>query len=309
MFAWKRWLIVLSILFIAIYTLKFVYDEYFGDFNLENITHQLPHDKNWDLPPTTLEQKIWLKEVLNQPYHWLGHGHQIFAFQSHDKKYVLKIFKFKRLKKPATSSIFAKLPFLQGYYANLEAKRLRRLEKLFRGYKLAYFSDQENTGILFIHLDNQTTDLDQHIIVTDRMGFNHDLNLDSIVFAIQESGVKTKDVLKGLLNEGKVALANEHIDKLFELYLSEYKKGIIDQDHNVLENTGFVGDKAIRVDVGQLQIDESMKDAANYRPDLIKVAEKRIDRWIAKKYPQHHEEIHKHLEERLSQIFGEPFHF
>jgi hypothetical protein len=309
MFAWKRWLIILSVIFITLYTTKFVYDEYTGDFNLDNISHQLPHEKNWELPPTTPEQTTWLKSILNQPYYWLGHGHQVFAFQSEDAKYVLKIFKFKRLKNSANTSFFANLPFLKGYYENLENKRLRRLEKLFKGYKLAYESDQDNTGILFIHFDNRTTDLQQQVHVIDRLGFMHELNLDTLAFAIQEKGVKTKDVLKSLLDKGQVYLTNQHIDSLFNLYLNEYKKGIIDQDHNILENTGFVGNRPIRVDVGQLQYDENMKNPVTYKPDLIKIADKRINRWIGKKYPQYQDEIRSHMEEKLTQIFGEPFHF
>lgn len=305
MSSWKRWLIGLAILLVVIFTLKFAYEEATADFSLKNISHDLPFEAAWEVPSPSPEQLIWLKQILNQPYNWLGQGHQVFAFSSEDQKYVLKIFKFKRLKPSWETDFFAGVPYLGPYYAHLNDKRLRRIQKLFRGHKLAYLNDKENTGMLFMHLDNRKRDLNLHVTVVDKIGFSHDLDLDSLVFVIQEKGTKTKDVLTALLDQGDVKGVQEHIAKMFDLYIDEYKKGFMDQDHNVMLNTGFVGTKPIRIDVGQLKYDESFRDPSIQKSDLSRIAWERFSPWIKKNYPQYQSEIDLFMQKKLSEIFGE----
>lgn len=301
-----KWLLAALILFLAIFTSTLIYEAATGDFRLSNITHDFPQDPEWNMPPPTDEQKAWLTEVMDQPYRWLGQGHQIYAFASSDQRYVLKIFKFKRLKPSWTTKYLSYIPFVNTYFSHQENKRLRRLDKLFRGYKLAYIVDRAQTGILFLHLNNQSTDLNQQVTVIDKLGISHTLELDSLVFAIQEHALKTKDVLKALLKEANVTAVEQHINNLFDMYMSEYKLGIMDQDHNILQNTGFVGERPIRLDIGQLKYDEAIRDPAMQKQDLIKITSKRINRWLLSDYPDMQPQIAADMEHKLSELFGEP---
>lgn len=298
----KHWLIGLLILICFLVVFTFVYEEISGGFSQSKISHEFSHEPEWKLPQTTPEQRAWLQTVLKQPYKWLGQGHQVFAFISADQKYVLKIFKFKRLNPSSTAQYLSELPFLKEYYAQLEKKRKSRINKLFEGYKVAYLKDQENTGILFLHYDNEK-DLNMRVKVEDKIGMSHDVDLDAAVFAIQESAVKTKDVLSALLAEGNVKAAKERIGSLFDLYLREYKLGLMDQDRNILQNTGFVGEKPIRIDVGQLK-DVGHLDPAVFQEDLQKIATKRLDEWLKKNYPQYEPEISTFMQRKLEHLFA-----
>jgi hypothetical protein len=116
-----------------------------------------------------------------------------------------------------------------------------------------------------------------------------------------------------LLNKGDTAEAIAMINKTFDLYMSEYKKGIYDRDHGVMHNTGYItlNDgtvRAVHLDVGKMSKEPKMKEVAYFAPDLEKVARK-IDAWTALNYPKYYPEISKAMEERLTKEFNKPFSF
>lgn len=267
-----------SFLFLAgIYLLV---EEYNGGFGAKTIAFDIDYYPVLPIKPLTESQKANIDQILSKQYSWLGQGRQVVAFLSEDGKYVLKIFKFKRLR--------------TAYSEHAEEKRIRRIEKLFSGYHLGYTEDTENTGLIYVHL-NKTNDLNKTIIVKDRLGFSHQIDLDTHAFAIQEYATMTKKMISDLLTKGKLDEAIERINQLFDLYLSEYNKGIVDADRNVMSNTGFLGNRAIRLDLGQLR-----KEKTDYRDDLEKVAFTRIYGWVLKYYPQYAEKILPTLETRIS---------
>lgn len=223
-----------------------------GDFRSENILTESFEDYSED--PS-------LKPILYQPYHFLDHGNQTYAFISADNKYVLKLFKKDTIDRSWISKIFPPIYPTKSWVIRKGEERINKARRIFNGYRLAYTLDKENTGLIYIHL-TPTQNQFRLITVTDRFGLKHTIDLDRAIFAIQEKAIPTKTVLKE--NPSKT-------DQILELYRSEYQKGLIDQDHNVLDNTGFVGDKAIRLDVGKLTYDESIKNPENYEKDLEKV--------------------------------------
>jgi hypothetical protein len=75
------------------------------------------------------------------------------------------------------------------------------------------------------------------------------------------------------------------------MYLAEYQRGIVDRDHNVVHNTGFVGMRPIRLDVGRLTLDDEIKNPVVYQKDLDNVIHKRILPWVKKNYPQYYVSI------------------
>lgn len=293
------------IFIIAIVLLGWLYELKTGDFRITNISYELPYHSELDVP-TSPKQQQWLRQLLAQKFTWVGHGHQVFAFVSADHKYVLKIFKFKRLKPSFIDTIFSSIAPLQGYAEKRAKWREGRLKTLFRGYQIAYNYDRENAGLLYIHL-NHTSDLQMDVEVQDRLGITHTVDIDKTAFAIQEYARKTKSILTDLLNRGQVAQASTHIRSLFDMYVAEYKQGILDQDRNILDNTGFVGERPIRLDIGKVIKDDSIKKT--YRENLAKIAKNRLYDWLKKHYPQYHEEMARDMEAKLSSLFGQHFSF
>lgn len=86
---------------------------------------------------------------------------------------------------------------------------------------------------------------------------------------------------------------------MIQLYLSEYQRGLYDSDHNIMSNTGFIGDRACRIDVGRLSENEEMRNPENYLRDINKVFNKRILKWVQKKYPAHYEELSRDIQVQL----------
>lgn len=293
----KRITIVGSLfaLFIGLY---FLYENVTGDFRSVNITYDLPYHPEWEI---TLDdtQKEKIDTILSEPFSFLGHGHQTFAFLSKDGKYVLKIFKFKRLKESSFLNFLLEVPLFQDYAKKQERIRKNRFDKLFKGYLIAFNYDQKNTGISYIHL-NLTKDIKKSVTVTDYFGFTHVLNLDDIVFAIQEKAIPTKKVFQALLNQGDVEEVKKHLLALFTMYVDEYHHAIIDKDRNILSNTGFIEDRAVRIDIGQLSIDPSIKSTQAMKEDLQKIAHERLYKWFLSHYPQYANDLKTMMDETIN---------
>lgn len=122
-----------------------------------------------------------------------------------------------------------------------------------------------------------------------------------------------RGVIIQLLNQGDVSGAISMINKTFDLYMSEYRKGIYDRDHGVMHNTGYLtlnngSTIAVHLDVGKMSKEPKMKEVTYFAPDLEKVARK-IDAWTALNYPKYYPEISQAMEARLTQEFGRPFSF
>lgn len=257
-------------------------------------THFIEYDKHlWpkvDTKELSAEQFQELKAVLDQPFHFLGSGNQTFAFVSNDGKYVLKFFKFQHLKENGFQSLFK----------NAES-RIKRIHQVFSGHSLGYLKDQENSGILYAHLDSSSPLL---LIATiyDKKKSKHSISLDDVVFVVQKKGESTNEVLSRLLDQGNLAEAKNHVRSLLRMYVDEYSKGLFDRDHNVMHNTGFCEGLPMHIDVGKLRNDEKMKDPAFFMADLKKVAWERIDLWMKKYYPRYRKEIANELNTFLEEI-------
>lgn len=267
---------IVIVLFVGVF---FLWDS----FSLRNITYDGEVE---NVPPLSLDEKEQTKvdAILNQPFTYLGKGHQSYAFISGDGQYVLKFFKF---------------TYLRPSWFIRETTRQKKLKRMFIGYHLAYTYDRDNTGMVFVHL-SKSTNLMKTLTVADQFGIHHSVNLDHVFFVIQQKAIMTKKVLKDLLNQGDLEAFKLRLDQLIALYLSEYSRGLFDGDHNILSNTGFLPDQAIRIDVGRLALRQEFKNPDIYGKDLRKILSKRIDRWIKSGYPQYYHELHQAIESKLA---------
>lgn len=273
-----------------------------GDFRQKNATYPLPYHPEWEIHREPPIGKAELQAILSQPFHWLDHGHQVYAFLSEDKKYVLKIFKFKRLKETPRLEKLSFLPLVSTFYKNNEKLRIKRFNKLFEGYRVAYQYDRQHTGLIYLHL-NINTSLNKTIALTDHLGFRHHLNVDDLAFAVQKPARKTKDLMMEFLDRGEIEKVKLYISYLFDMYRDEYRNGIFDGDHNLMHNTGFVGDQPIRLDVGQLKVDETIKDPKIAHADLQNIGYKRILPWFEKYYPVYQSEMKTFIDEKLEKAY------
>lgn len=271
----------------------FLYQECSHEFCLKNIVYKEIEPQNF-VPNLNNEEKDIIRQILQQKFTYLGRGHQTFVFGSEDGQYVLKFFRFRRLKASELTHYLVQLPVFGTYFEHQEKKRVSRLDKLLVGYKTGFEFNKDNCGLIYVHFGTNPF-IHQTVEVMDRYRIPHFIKLDNIFFVIQKRAVMTKQVLTELLNKNEIETAKQRISELLELFIKEYKRGVLDNDHNVLANTGFFEDQAMRLDVGQLKR-ELNKDRDYYIQDLNKIIYKRLIPWLSKNYPTHAKELIEYIE-------------
>lgn len=297
-----RWVffpfMICAIVSIGLYVLLEVRD----DFSTNNIEYESPELEAWSTTNPSIEETAKLGLIFEQKFSYLGKGHQIYAFSSEDGKYVLKFIKFTYLKPFPVLQKFSFFPFLSQYHEKRERRRLKRLARVLNGYKIGFEKDRENTALLFVHFSKTPLHL-QKVLLVDRYGFHHHLQLDSHFFILQKKGHTTRQILHQLLKQHRLDEAKQSIRQILDLYVTEYKNGLYDDDHNVLDNTGFVEGKAVRLDVGRLLMEDVMADPSKYQEDLNKISFKRLKKWLHKNYPFYANDILEDMQIKLEEIF------
>lgn len=300
---WPNTCIWITLTLFSLFICARIYYRLTDDFRIANMTYEMPYNPGWEIPPLKASETRRIKNILNQPFTYLGKGAQSYVFASEDKQHVIKFFKFKHIKPKWWMEAFASVPFLKTFYHRQSAKKKRQLNGVFFGYKLAYDVHQEETGIVFLHL-NKTTDWNQQVTILDKIRRKHVLPLDPTVFIIQKNAKVTRQEMQEALDNGNLPLAKKRISQIFDLYLKEYAKGIYDRDHGVLHNTGFFGDQPVHLDVGKLSKDLNMKKPQVHRADLEKIRRK-FELWLKDQYPKESQELAAFMEEKFTEIFGE----
>lgn len=242
------------------------------------------------------------KHILSQSFSFLGHGHQSYAFVSQDGQYVIKFFKFHPYRFPWFHALNPVNWIKPDPHFQL---RQQKLERVFVGYQLAFEHDRLHTGLLYIHLCPSTGTYHSPIEVKDWLGLTYEIDLDATCFVIQQKALTTRQVFNYYLRRGEIDIVKARIDSLLAMYVDEYQKGLFDHDHNLIDNTGFVDDQAIRIDVGKLTQDPQTKDPVFVREDLEKIGFKRLGHWFSSHYPQEAPALIEHIHKKLKEIFSD----
>jgi len=249
------------------------------DFTLLAIRSHRPYDSSWETAPPSSE----VRAALNQPYTYYGKGGQSFIFFSQDGKFVLKFFKQKVFTYPAYLEYFP-IPFvIDKYKAKKRWKRQDKLLRDFSSYKASFEELQEETGVLFAHL-NKTSYFQQSLTIVDKLGIAHSLSLDEVDFVLQKRAVLVYDKIQQLMESGKEEEAKQAISSVFSLIHKRCQKGFHDRDPNIRTNCGFLEDKAIKIDVGRFVKSPSMQSREVYSRELIRITAP-FKEWISETHP------------------------
>lgn len=272
---------------------------YNGDFRLGNIDYHWHHAHKWTTNPPSDEQISEIQALMSQKFNYLGKGNQTYAFVSEDGDYVLKFFKFGHLKPPEWLEWLPNFSFVEKYKQSKLSSQHKRLNNNFQGHWIAATYDSENCGLKLVHL-TPTNYLNVRATVIDRIGTTHTIDLDTVTFVLQKKVIPARETLKSLLNQGNVNEAVKRIGQIFDLYQSDYEKGIFDRDHNVIDNVGFTKERAMRIDVGKLRFDPKMKQKEFNEKDLQEKVARRLNSWVKRDFPTYHEEIKAYIESRTN---------
>jgi len=276
--------IFFALLMSSLFTGYFFYDR---QFKLSNIKGNFPYVEVLE----RVEDLNELKNVFAQPFYFLDRGKQSYVFESQDKRYVVKFFDNRCLRSGKFSFFFS-----------IKKKRCdKKLKLLFDGLQLASQLGPETTGLLFVQLIPDSR-LGIHAQLIDRFGFTHDIDLATVPFAVQQKAIQLRSMITDLLNLGNVEEAVQHLDQVIDMYVEGYENGIVDLDHNFMYNTGFIGNRPIRIDVGRLKYDEKIKNKQYYLEDLHKVFIGRLEKWLDRHFPQYKNVVVQEIQAKLRKI-------
>lgn len=293
-----KWVLILALL---IFILARVYYALTDDFRLSNITYPIPYEESWEIEKPSPTEEKQIEQILAQPFTYLGKGAQSYAFVSEDGKYVLKFFKFKHLRRSIFVDALPPIGYLKVYKDKQKARKERKLFGVFKSYRLAFEVDKDESGLIFIQLNTEGNPK-RYATVVDKIGIKREIDLQNYPFILQYKGQTLKFVLDELLKKGDIQTAELRLGQILALYAGEYSQGVYDHDHGIMQNTGFVGDKPIHLDVGKLMREEKMRDKSYAKQDAELVVEK-INFWVKKNYPQYSEQISQFLNHQIDELY------
>ncbi len=251
-------------------------------FSIIRITHPLPK------APLSLERHEaiitdHLKEILSQKFRYLSSGAQSYVFQSDDKGYVLKFFKFHHLRAPLiVQNLFFKTLFASYSEKKLEKKQTQ-LNKAFTSHEIAYTDLRELTNLKYLHL-NQTNHLNQTLHIVDKIGIHYHLSADAFAFALQKKGSLVYPTLNKLIIEGKTSEAKKAIYDLLDLIQSRCKKGVADLDPDFSTNFAFLDSKPFQIDLGRFEYNLYLKEENERHNELIR-STSHFKKWLKSHHP------------------------
>jgi len=275
-----------------------VYYRVTAGFTTGNITSSLPFDPRFETKPLNGVEKILVDSILSQEFHYLGKGCQSYVFASEDGKYVLKFFKYQRFTPQEWLKLFSFIPAVEEHRLKKIEEKKAKLENIFTSWKIAFDELKPETGLVLVHL-NKTKDLNRELVIFDKMGFKTVLPIDDYEFLIQKRALMLTDVIDQQMKGGEIDQAKLLIDNLFSTILSEYNRGLGDNDHALMQNTGVLDGKPIHIDVGQFVKNEDFKEFDTQAQETFsKTYKYRI--WLKKQHPK----LSVYLEEKLRAFMG-----
>jgi hypothetical protein len=276
-------LLWIGVIFIALYGLGRLYYYTTGGFSLGNITYELPYDSRWEISPLASVKMNELQEVLDQNFYYLGKGCQSYVFESGDGKYVLKFIKYQRFRPRPWLDYLTFIPVMNRHFQDKTQAKQEKLKNVFISWKIAYEILQKETGVLYVHL-NKSKSLNKTLIIFDKMGLKHPLDIDNYEFLIQRKADMLCPTLNKWMAEGDIKSSQELITQLLSRIISEYERGYADNDHALMQNTGVLDHQPVHVDVGQFVKNNRVLNVTVRNQELFNKTWK-FRKWLEKHHP------------------------
>lgn len=259
------------------------------------ILSNLPNDPRWEVAPLSAAEQEQINQKLNQSFTFLGSGGWCFAFLGEDQTTVLKFYRHSHLALnfPFKDVSLEKLRFMSAPWP-VGASYAQELN--FVSCSLLYKEVKERTGLLYVHL-NKTEGLHPPVTLFDAIGVKHTIDLDSTEFIVQDKVDLILPHFDLLMKKGEVDKAKRCVKDTITCFLELYEKGIWDTDTSLKKNYGFIGDKAVALDLSSFIFDPSLKNARDYT-QKIRRKTRRLERYLKK----HHPILYLHYQECIDQL-------
>lgn len=252
-------------------------------FNPKMIESKFAPRKEWDVR-ISKDHDAFFYVVSQQTFNWLGRGMQVVVFETQDGRYVVKFFQLSRIKEEPSRGFFKDL-FSSESNAKRQERRDHR-EELFSSSKMCFEELQDETGIVYVHL-NRTKDKIHGMKLVDRYGQSHRIRGDDTCFVVQRKAKPVIPTFVSLMEKGDVAGAKARLEQIFDLLLALAHKGYVDGDDALIRNNniGFSSDRAIYIDTGHIFHAQNL-DAYERMQYEFKVRLDPLEHWLNVMYPE-----------------------
>lgn len=246
--------------------------------------------------PNTLstdEEIDRLKEIFSKPFYFLNSGGESYAFVSSDQQYVIKFFKQHHMREKSWEDYFVPKSIRE----KLRSHRLFRFNRFYTSCSLAQERFKEETALVYLHL-SQTNDFKKPLKIYDAIGAVHYLKLDDIDFALQKKVSLALPTLQWLIENKESEKAKERLSSLVHLIMNRCQRGIADHDVQN-RNFGFLGSKAIELDLGSFTVNENLKNPQEAKKVLLYETTS-LRNWLKKKDSQLYDFLDNKIENILN---------
>lgn len=269
-------------------------------FNPKLIESHFPPRKEWEVK-TSSQQERFFSSIAHQTLRWLGRGMQAVVFETQDEKYVVKFFQLGRIREDISRNPVKNI--LSRETAEKRQERINHREEIFSSSKMCFENLQEETGIVYVHL-NRSKDRVRTIRLVDRYGQSHRICGDNTSFLVQKKARYLIPTITAHMERGQVDQAKARIDQVFALLLSMAKKGYVDNDDALIRNNniGLSEDRAIYIDTGHLYRVQNLDAAARMKYEF-QVRLDPLEKWLHVAYPElgaHYRESKTRIMESLA---------
>lgn len=273
------------LIFLIFFSLGFLYfpfliHNFTLGFHPANLQPRFSSRLEWEGPALTKEQASKIESILHQPFTYLDLGSQSYAFESQDKNYVLKLFRYNR-------SQFSFIHCLKGWFhrKKLKSNLLKKIDQTFRALLLAHREAADCTQILYVHL-NPTRGCLPNVTLQDPIGRKWVLSLDRYRFALQSKAEPFKSTLKRVYESKNQEEMKQLLESFIALLYRRTGKGIRNSDPNYGPNFGFYRKRAIEIDCGNYRKNPQLLFPESRIEEMDRF-NKQLFLWLVKHAPEY----------------------
>lgn len=298
-----KWMLFIVLAILLCFGIGKLYYFLTAGFSIRQITSDLSYNPEWETHPLSSSEKKEVNTALDQEYTYLGKGCQSYVFASEDGNYVIKFLKHQHFRPQRWINLFTFIPSINEYQQTSKDVKRQKLEKLFIGCKIAFEDLKSETGIIYVHL-NKSNNWKKTLTIVDRLGFKHHLDVDRMEFILQHRAKMFADTIIDFMEQSSQKEAELLIDRLLVMLISEYQRGIADNDHALMQNTGVLNGRPIHIDIGQFIHNQTVQDPVIYKKEVFDKTFL-FHQWLKTHYPT----LSDHLKNRLLALIGPDYFF
>jgi hypothetical protein len=247
-------------------------------------------NNTFEIEESPLQYELSQKELFAQPFTYLARGKESFVFLSHDKKVVLKLLNNHYNRRLRVLQFF---PWQKEKRAYLHKKK----QSVYQSYLLSFAQLKKETGLLYLHL-HKTNHLQQKARIIDKLGIEHEVDLDQTGFILQKKAELAYPQLKFWIEKGDTLSAQQGICSLLSLLKKRFQKGLNDKDPLIRTNIGFIDGEAYFLDFGPFSKNPFAKTPEERKEEIEKITHS-LKLWLSKEDPS----LAAFLDQELSNFF------